>query len=1754
MREPQAQSLWLSRARSNPWVFSLVILGFALACPEQSYAQKAHPAVTTVDQTIEDLFSQAARFERQGKFDQAAKTYLRAQDALVERRRKNSQRRFVTKVNERLDWGLERAIADRIQQLPDAGKKAYLLVVEPRAQASLSSALKSRKLDDLKSLIQRYPLAPSTIKAMRLLADLALEDGRVDLAASTYIRLSQVVPKERALFLRRAALTYSIVKDNAGLRFVSQEASRWKLQKDKGLAKILKLPRTQEPKALPVLGKLGRLERSGDLSRPEMSASIESSFKSLPPYQIPVVQRVKDEVFVYVSDAKTIRAYRLSESLRKLWDFTVGGPDAQPERLEVMRMKPEVVGDTVFVTLNRNRPAQRLEKAKGKNGEGAEDEEEEKDDDKKDDSRDPDDAFEIQQEKNWRMVALDRKTGKVRWDLADKEGFDRFSRNSEWISSPTYADGHCYVTATIFDNELQSFLIKINAQSGELAWVAELASRTPANHRGLGGPLFAPMVREGVVYVATGLGLLAAVDSHEGFIRWAYHYPVFPDRSQSTIIDEDRRFDVSPPQILKSQDLVVLAPVDGPYVIALDRRSGRLRWKHPRGRARFVEVDRDQIVLAGDRVEIIDGATGLVRVRSPKLVAPAAYRPLLGQSAMIVPTTKGFVRLSKQSLAQESVFEVWNKNEVGALLSLNDQRFLSVSPRRFNIYGSVKRVLREYDRPGTYSRWFERGKLYERRGQYQKSASAYAQALKTSTGKNDPDLRLQASKSLFLVLWRFVEERYETDKGATFSELAPQMLSVARKTESMAEASGTKADQEFLYKTALFKKRLGAVLADRGSFKDALSAVEAQQSLLDRRTRLKLDHEGVKVDSKAYATEQLKALIAKHGPKVYAKQEEKAGALGREAIQNKSNDSMIAIIARYPVSKMAAELRYQLAKYYNERFLHSLSTEALETFLQEYPKDPRAAQAMALLAETLKKRNRHHDAKRVALELLNRFQGDMVRDGDGRKIEVRDFVRALLDGVQKIRDPMALAMRDRCADLRKPLNRSFRLEMDLNGMGTKSLEVGPYEPLQHFFLKRSQSLEARLVDGGLLSWSIPCQMDFEERRTPLATRGTLAVPFDDEVQGVDIVSGGLLWKYRPKALGKKKIFVGNDAIASLRVDKQNVYVLSNEGELACLDAVTGKVQWKSLFNARLAGLLETRSDRVLVATNLPAGVTVLNTKTGKIVKRVPLSKDLRSEHRGPMLTTKRGVIALVGRHHLVGYNFDTDRLLFERRVASLGSIKRLSISKDERYFFAVGTQLRSDISSMVAMNCVTGVQMWSDDGRGRMKGFGRKYGHSTKIKQLYCGDRALYSVRREGLEKTQIWAQDLTTGAQKWVWRCPPGQGPQMVIETPGQLIVPYGGQLGRCSLSIIAKGSGQTIDTYRIPGRKVVSTAVAAGTLLVMTDRGQFAFARVKEDLVARDVVEMLELFKGKKKVEPLLAALIADRLQKSGTIDPAVELLAKSLLSESLSQKDFRLLYSKLVTLLEMQIEKSQPKMNIQRMSRPAEIDGDLNDWYRQWSAVSTAGPVHVLPIQGMPGGEGEFWRGQEDLSAKLYMAYDDKNFYFALDVRDQDLRPYDSEAKRWIGDCLLIAIDCKNDGGQWYSRDDILLSLALTRPRKKKKKDQDPKDPKKGEKEKNRPSGKYFVKRKEDHSGVIYECKIPWSMFEKYGVRVPKAGPPKGFTFGFNFVLTDDDGGRRGDGKNSGALKALSWTPSLRLHADKSRVWQGYIPEYFGKVTLD
>ena len=92
---------------------------------------------------------------------------------------------------------------------------------------------------------------------------------------------------------------------------------------------------------------------------------------------------------------------------------------------------------------------------------------------------------------------------------------------------------------------------------------------------------------------------------------------------------------------------------------------------------------------------------------------------------------------------------------------------------------------------------------------------------------------------------------------------------------------------------------------------------------------------------------------------------------------------------------------------------------------------------------------------------------------------------------------------------------------------------------------------------------------------------------------------------------------------------------------------------------------------------------------------------------------------------------------------------------------------------------------------------------------------------------------------------------------------------------------------------------------------------------------------------------------------------------------------------------------------------------------------------------------------------------------------------------------------DGGETFRRDDNLLSLALTLPKKNKQP---------GEEDEDEPAGRYFVKKKHDGSGAIYEASVPWLSFIEHTADIDAArGPKEGFTFGFNVIVTDDDDGR-------------------------------------------
>ncbi|MCX7704383.1 MAG: hypothetical protein N2234_09885, partial [Planctomycetota bacterium] len=217
--------------------------------------------------------------------------------------------------------------------------------------------------------------------------------------------------------------------------------------------------------------------------------------------------------------------------------------------------------------------------------------------------------------------------------------------------------------------------------------------------------------------------------------------------------------------------------------------------------------------------------------------------------------------------------------------------------------------------------------------------------------------------------------------------------------------------------------------------------------------------------------------------------------------------------------------------------------------------------------------------------------------------------------------------------------------------------------------------------------------------------------------------------------------------------------------------------------------------------------------------------------------------------------------------------------------------------------------------------------------------------------------------------------------------------------------------------------------------------------------------------------------------------------------------------------------PSLEVEYTKQPPVIDGLLEDEWRRAKAIELDSPKNVFPIQHK-----RFlthrWFAKEDLSAKLYLMWDEKALYFLLDVLDQSQRPFDdSQQEEYKGDMLYLAIE------------DVLIYMGLMVPQPKKDSDKD--------EEKNKPKGKYMSLHKRDNSGFVYEGELPWEYLGQRGVRVPESGVKAGLQFRINFAVLDDDTGL-------GSEKTLNLAPGL-LCGRRDCIWRGFIQNAFATAVL-
>ena len=189
------------------------------------------------------------------------------------------------------------------------------------------------------------------------------------------------------------------------------------------------------------------------------------------------------------------------------------------------------------------------------------------------------------------------------------------------------------------------------------------------------------------------------------------------------------------------------------------------------------------------------------------------------------------------------------------------------------------------------------------------------------------------------------------------------------------------------------------------------------------------------------------------------------------------------------------------------------------------------------------------------------------------------------------------------------------------------------------------------------------------------------------------------------------------------------------------------------------------------------------------------------------------------------------------------------------------------------------------------------------------------------------------------------------------------------------------------------------------------------------------------------------------------------------------------------------------VARIKSPLVIDGDISKYEKMKPIVLESsdklGPGGDVQVKGL-------WTDKNDLSARMYVAWDDNNFYFAGTVTDDVFLQRNTGASIWKGDSIQLAFDTMNDAlapdesvKAGFNGNDHQFGIALTTN---------------GnecycwlangvEIKKGEGGRKFPLAIRKGNGAITYELAIPW---KELAPLLPKAGN----TFRFNFIVWDND----------------------------------------------
>ena len=1317
-----------------------------------------------------------------------------------------------------------------------------------------------------------------------------------------------------------------------------------------------------------------------------------------------------------------------------------------------------------------------------------------------------------------RIEALDGSTGQRLWqvDLDAILGPEEKPQAIRALSSPCKVPGGIVVVAVASEGDrVEAFASHID-ERGRILWVRHLGETTGSTWLALQASPATPVAGTGRIHWSSGRGSVITLRTSDGAVEW------MQDLNSPSSFGLRNHLMQNPAsgQLLRRSGFRLFAlPPGAPGISILDARNGQILETIPTRSAR-----RWCLSSTGDSLVVIEGSELVCwscgSDDSPRFLWRSALpAPLSGEIADVIAAAGGG----------------WWVSSGDAIISYSPEGVL----QSVQGIGASSREMQPLD-----------GAILTRSGVDVRIL------VPSETAKHD--------------LWTSVLTGHYPRQSLDLSGDSPQQEALRRTVELRLERSDLvlPETERFLLESALIGAESHPPDRIASGWQRAVHSLRAGAlgcatlictRMLDESPRLLAttlveSRNNSWVPAEAAFTHLLLELDrAAGGPQRVAQREVRAVAEARELADFSSPARWQTLALMRPGCATGRNARLEAAEaYYRigdlDRCLHQI-----DLLIVREPDSDEAVIGKLRRCEVLREQGRLRQAI-DQIEQLNRSDGDrpMTRIIDGIERTV-----TLGERLQQLRNEITKLPEVRRNHPGLPLHRAWSGRLELGQ--TRSSEIWPLSGNEHFeddsrvLILTSSS--AQLLDSrdGVLLWRTDLNRDpIEIRGSIILSRRDLPsapVHIDDtglifhdrtKIWRLQLEDGVVAWSHRIRSdddLPDQEIRIAQSCAGA-----GTLITVTEDQRIIAFDARSGQRLWTQPRRGALLDDPVIRDERLLIGYAIPDMVELRSMEDGEILQQLKLEEAAASLASTPVLVPGGFIVALEGGN--VSRYSDDGETLWTTDLPHIISQMHPSPSEDQ---LVCELYWRADRPTLLGLDMKTGKVGWQ-----RHLSEERRRITALQIDAdellLVCGDfqkRTILKLRSTlGLSLLAIPEAEL-----EWTHQLAPAYD-SVNLQPRGDWVVVADRLRGE--VTILDRSTGtpltsrqgiQEVTDHIKPLGRLHHASVVGDTLFTVSSRGAAGFRSVtarKREITAWKSLQESTNWKDE-------AVRLLD-LQES---HKAIDLIERTILDLNMDPLQRATASWMLEGAARQQALEARKDHQIARMQVAPIIDGSLDEPWNATRGIPLERPRFIRGLQG-PGEPRIPWQDRADLSGRVFLGWSEEGLHIAVDIDDDNTTSHDRDAKRWIGDCLILVLDTKGDGGVRPRSDDQVLTLAFVPPRpqpvpEEGETDESGEDPPPfRDEDEDGPEGEHIVVRKADGTGAVYEMTIPWK-----GIAEQRGEddfvPWPGMRMRIGIAVTDDDTG-------SGATKYLALTPGMVLHRDLDRIWEGCCPDLMLPVRLD